>query len=466
MKVIIIIGIVLVTLYYIGKNKQKNQQEKKNLSKKKNSLKSRPSFQSKLSKIKYPDRINAIDWHYQKIQQGLRAGDVDLVNLSYSKLYESIRQQNVNDNGEFNDILEIIKQEYLEFREYFQVEYPEQFLPQEERKKKKEQELEKNKELPIYLETGNYIELPKQILKYVDIVKPISEWHEIGLNPKKEIQGRWKAIKRSERYFGFYDANLNKKEHKVSLQTGKRITKKPYFIKALNEQGVPLTDFVAYSEHLEYFIKAVTFFDNQEFENAQKEIDKALELKREEDYKELKVNIEIKLNNEEIVDKEFEKYKFDIDSAIHTGKFNDWLKVLINNNKYDKVIYFINQANNMLEKLISGEIEPKIYGKQSSDYYLYKKEQFNKNLIYIFDFKNSELEKSENSIKLLELFLNLYNKEDFRPIEKVADQFSMWNLRKRSIELYRECLRMIGNENKPRIKSRIEKKINANLSLN
>ncbi len=137
MKVIIIIVIVFVVLYYIGKNKQKNQPEKKNLSKKKYSLQSNPTFQSKLSTIKFPDRINAIDWHNQKIQQGLKTGDIDLANLSYAKLYESIRQQNVNDNGEFNDILEVIKQEYKEFREYFQVEYPEQFLPPTKRKKKK-----------------------------------------------------------------------------------------------------------------------------------------------------------------------------------------------------------------------------------------------------------------------------------------------------------------------------------------
>ena len=94
--------------------------------------------------------------------------------------------------------------------------------------------------------------------------------------------------------------------------------------------------------------------------------------------------------------------------------------------------------------------------------YADEKQEFNKNLIYIFDFKNSELTKSENSIKLLELFLSLYNKGDFRPIEKIADQFGAWNLNERAIKLYQECLKMIGNENKPRIKSRIEKKIENN----
>jgi len=131
MKVILIIVIIFVVLYYIGKNKQKNQPEKKNLSNK------NPSFQSKLSSIEFPDRINAIDWHNQKIQQGLKTGNIDLANLSYAKLHESIRQQNVNDNGEFNGILKVIEQEYKEFREYFQVEYPEQFLPPSKRKKKK-----------------------------------------------------------------------------------------------------------------------------------------------------------------------------------------------------------------------------------------------------------------------------------------------------------------------------------------
>ena len=230
----------------------------------------------------------------------------------------------------------------------------------------------------------------------------------------------------------------------------------------MNEQGIPLTDFVAYGEDLEHFVRAVDFFDNQEFEKAQKEIDKALELKGKEDYKELKVDIEIKLNNEQVVDEEFEKYKFDIDTSIHTGKMNDWLRVLINNHKYEKVILFIQNTNGILDKLAGGEIQPKIYGKQSSDWYEYKKQEFNKNLIYTFDFKNSELTKSENSIKLLELFLSLYNKEDFRPIEKIADQFGAWNLNERAIKLYQECLKMIGNENKPRIKSRIEKKIENN----
>lgn len=48
---------------------------------------------------------------------------------------------------------------------------------------------------------------------------------------------------------------------------------------------------------------------------------------------------------------------------------------------------------------------------------------------------------------------------DFRPIEKIADKFRSWNLIERANELYESCLKMIEKEDKPRVKSRIEKKI-------
>lgn len=461
MTVIIIIAVVGLLIYF-GTRKKSQQtfvDNRQGVTTNNQTNSARQKFQSKISSLPFPDRTDAIVWHINAIDRGLTTGDFELTNFSYAKLIESIRQQNINENGNFTDHLQVIRKEYDEFRTYYGLAYPQQFLPSEERKKKKEQEFEKIKEIPVYLETGNYIELPKQILKYVDIVKPLSEWYEIGIKPQKEKYGRWKAIKREERYFGFYDANLKKQNHKISLETGKRITEKPYFIKALNEQGIPLTDFVVYGKDLEGFVRAVDFFDNQDFVNAQKEIDKALMLKKTEDYEDLKVDVELKLNNEQVVDEQFEKYKFDIDSAIHSGQMNSWLKVLINNHKYEKVISFIGETNEILDKLIKGEIKHKIYGQQSADWYEYKKQEFNKNLIYIFDHKTTELKKSENSIKLLELFLSLSNKADFRPIEKIADKFRSWNLIERANELYESCLKMIEKEDKPRVKSRIEKKI-------
>lgn len=171
MTVIIIIAVVGLLIYF-GTRKKSQQtfvDNRQGATTNNQTNSARQKFQSKISSLPFPDRTDAIVWHINAIDRGLTTGDFELTNLSYAKLIESIRQQNINENGNFTDHLQVIRKEYDEFRTYYGLAYPQQFLPSEERKKKKEQEFEKIKEIPVYLETGNYIELPKQILKYVDI---------------------------------------------------------------------------------------------------------------------------------------------------------------------------------------------------------------------------------------------------------------------------------------------------------
>lgn len=93
------------------------------------------NFKPTVSELEFPDRVDAIVWHLNAIDKGFRNKDFELVNLSYAKLIESIRQQNVNENGIYSDNLESVRIEYKEFREAYGYEYPQQFLPPSERKK-------------------------------------------------------------------------------------------------------------------------------------------------------------------------------------------------------------------------------------------------------------------------------------------------------------------------------------------
>ena len=93
----------------------------------------RQKFQSKISDLPFPDRIDSIVWHIKAIDKGLANGDFELANLSYAKLIESIRQQNITENGSFEDHLQTIRKEYDEFRAYYELEYPQQFLPPSQR---------------------------------------------------------------------------------------------------------------------------------------------------------------------------------------------------------------------------------------------------------------------------------------------------------------------------------------------
>lgn len=443
--IIVIIILVIFLIFYL-KGKNKSQKTFSNNS---------TEFVSKVSEIPFPDRIDAFSWHMNAINKGISSRDFELANLSYAKLIESIRQQDANEKGNYQDVLFAVRKEYEEFRKLHNLEYPQQFLPPNERKKK---EVVIDDTL-VFLETLNYYELPKSILKNIDIVRTISQWNELGFKPKQNKDKQWNDIKREDRYFNFEKASKTKPSHITSLETGKRITSKPYFIKELVNQGIKLEEFVNNSEDLKHFIIADDLFIEKKYEEALIEINLAISIRTIKEYKELKQNIQIQLGNEDVAKQMFKENEFDIDSSIHSGEIYEWLKAFLKNNNYDKVKFYIEQTNEILDNLATGKIKAKIYGQQSSDWYVYKKEDFHKNLYKIFEFNSLDSEKSEKKIQIFELIVKFYYGKEIKPIESIADIYSKWNLKEKAIELYNLCLIKLENEEKPRVKSRINKKI-------
>ena len=318
----------------------------------------------------------------------------------------------------------------------------------------------KDKEPLVYLETLNFNELPKSIISHLDIVRTIRQWNEFGFKPKrKDDYDNWNDVKREERYFEFVGASYSNPRHKKSLETGKRITSNPYYIKALVAQGISVDGFIDSGEDITHFISAENLFRDQSYEEALKEINSAIAIRPLKEYQQLQEYIQVKLGNIDTVQRKFNEYEYDIDSAIHVGEIFDWFKALLKNNELEKVIFYFEKTNETLDKLSKGLIKPKIYGQQSADWYLYKKEDFHKNLYRIFDLDSLNLSKSEVSIKLFEMFIQLYSGKETKPIENIADVYSKWGLKDEAVRLYNKCLSKLANEEKPRAKSRLNKKI-------
>ncbi len=421
-------------------------------------------FQSKISTLPFPDRIDALVWHINAIEKGLSIGDLDLANLSYAKLIESIRQQTITEKGKFDDALNAIRDEYTVFRNIYGLEYPQQFLPPSESKRKAAITQPKaggQDNTLVFLETLNFIDLPKSVINNIDIVRTVSQWNELGFKPKKKEYDGWNDIKREERYFEFVGASATDPKHKASLETGKRITSKPYFIKTLVDQGVSLEEFVENGEDLKYFIEADNSFENKNYEKALQEIELALSIKTLDDYTELRKDIQVKLGNETTVEQQFQKHEFDIDSPIHTGEIYDWLKAFLKNKRFDRVVAYIKTTNDTLDKLSKGIIKPKIYGQQSGDWYTHKKEDFQKNIYRAFDIDLINLEQTEKSVEMLTLFINIYIGKEIKPIENVADLYVNWGLKEQALQLYNLCLTKLGDDDKPRVRARLAKKISA-----
>lgn len=77
----------------------------------------------------FPDRHQLIEWKITQIEDAITKGDIELVNSHYAGLIELVRQQNINTHGALDDYLQIIKEEYDNFRKEFICKYPKNFLP-------------------------------------------------------------------------------------------------------------------------------------------------------------------------------------------------------------------------------------------------------------------------------------------------------------------------------------------------
>lgn len=399
--------------------------------------------------------IDLIPFHINNLESALARGDLKIVNLSYAKIIEIVRQKNVEEKGKHEEISKSLLNEYEQFRQSHELEYPQQFLPPTQRKIKIS-----NSAALVYLEPPSYDELPKSMIEHIDVVRTVEQWNQLGFKPKKDEFGQWNDIKRGAYYFTFKEVERPTQREKLSLESGKKITESPYCIHALMEQGCAIDDFVDNLDDLPLFFDAEEkAIYKKDYAPALDLIQTAIQKRPLEEYKKLKEFIEIKLGNIDIAERKFREYEFDIDSAVHGGEIFNWLNAFLKNKKYDSVINYIQKTNTTLDDLAKGKIKAKIYGQQNSDWYSYKKVDFHKHLDKMFDADLLQLEKSDDTISLLELYLSLYTGKEIKTIEQIATLYSSWDLKEKSIQLYKRCLDKLANEEKPKVKARLNKKL-------
>lgn len=206
------------------------------------------NFKPKANQVYFPDRVDAITWHIDAIDKGFNNGDFGLVNLSYAKLIESIRQQNKNEEGKYQDALKAITDEYSEFRRIYGMEYPQQFLPPSERKKTAVTTKQKssgngtvinpgdNFELTLYNAPSNIIQQVIEILKddrtwnKENLLMPLFTQHNIKCREIDEYIKKYKPI-----YEGKIDELKNgSTEYNSAAEIDKQDIEKEFAVEAIN----------------------------------------------------------------------------------------------------------------------------------------------------------------------------------------------------------------------------------------
>lgn len=134
MLIIILLALTGLFIYFIKRNKKTVNKPDKNIVTFK-PISTNPTnsdevkFEFQVLEMQFPDRDSNITWHKNAIIRGFADGDLSLVNLSYAKIIESLRQQNLNERGAYDAMLEAVRREYEQFMVTYNMQYPPQFLP-------------------------------------------------------------------------------------------------------------------------------------------------------------------------------------------------------------------------------------------------------------------------------------------------------------------------------------------------
>lgn len=222
---------------------------------------------------------------------------------------------------------------------------------------------------------------PREYIPFIDTIRKESDWLQSPFVIKKDKNGNYKPIIKKGLYFGFSRLLSADSIELLSIETGKKCTKYPWNVYPLIEQGCSFDDFVFLSQDIISYCESLISLKVNKKEEALAHIRKAFQLRPDEyRYASLYFEIRLQLNDESAIDEELKYYENDIDSLVHTERVFKMIYYFTRRKKNVRALQTINLVNELLDELIDGRRQNKIFGSQKSDWYIYKKEQFNKKI--------------------------------------------------------------------------------------
>ena len=108
-------------------------------------------------------------------------------------------------------------------------------------------------------------------------------------------------------------------------------------------------------------------------------LQRAIELNPNEvRYREVYYPLRLQLNDISSIPEELEYYRSDMDSALHSGRFDEWVKFLIKSEEYEGAVHVISATASALQDLVDGKVKARLYGENRPNWYKSKKEQLDK----------------------------------------------------------------------------------------
>lgn len=218
---------------------------------------------------------------------------------------------------------------------------------------------------------------PKDLLPFFETVRRISEWQALGFQIKVDEYGLPKRGLSKD--YDFFVAHENDKLIADAILTGKKAINHPLPVFQYVRAGCDLNDFCNLPNDVEAFCRGNLLRINGQLEQALPFIEKAIQLNPNEvRYREVYYPLRHSLGDLSAIFDEFSCFENDIDSLIHLGRVEEWIKSFISIGDYSSARQIILKVDIAIGNLADGSVTAKFYTRQKHDWYAHKRDQFNK----------------------------------------------------------------------------------------
>lgn len=218
-------------------------------------------------------------------------------------------------------------------------------------------------------------DLPKNLLPYAETVRHASAWAALGFPVKLDSYGV--PLRESSSAYSFSIACASDPLIAEAIRTGKKAVRHPLHVFDYVLVGCDLAEFVELPEDVRAYCQGNLLRINGRLEEALPLLEQAVRLNPGEvRYGEAYYPLRLSLGDISSIEDEFACFERDMDSVIHAGRFEEWMKALIAVGQYSYAKEIVAQVDVSISRLADRTVTPQYYGQQKPEWYAYKREQF------------------------------------------------------------------------------------------
>ena len=213
-------------------------------------------------------------------------------------------------------------------------------------------------------------------LPFYERVMRSAEWERVGLKVKTDRYGIPVRPKIGSVYY-FRRVISYSEAEKEAIATGRRLYVNERTLVDFARMGISFDEFVSHPFHMENYALAVLAWEASDLVLAT-ELFKAAINDSPENVTYKQKYFAVRLENDDLtaISEELNFFSRDIDSLIHSGRFDEWLKKLFIYKQYSFAANLVLKVDGLFGQVLAGELAKGYYGTQSPDFVSHKRDQF------------------------------------------------------------------------------------------